>query len=133
MRACLLQRDSQIRRNSGFSNATLSAGDRDHVLDAGNARCANACSGAAGRCLYVDQDFCAANTIERAQSFLGVMLDGGRNVWIIGCERELHFHFAIAYLNIFDQTEGDDVAAEAGIAHRAQRIENLFLRNRHCF
>jgi len=64
----------------------------------------------------VDQNFCAANTIELAQDFLGIVFYRRGNIRVVGSERELHFDFAVVDLHIFDKTERHDVAAKSRIS-----------------
>jgi len=122
----MLKSDSEVCRNGRFSNAAFTARDRDDVLYSRNSGGANtrACTGR--RRVDVDQNFCAANTIELAQDFLGIVFYGRRNIGIVGGKRKLHFDVAIVDIDSLDQTKRDDVATKSRITDRAERVANLF-------
>ena len=72
------------------------------------------------------------NAFERAQNIFCVMFDRGGHVRVVRGKRELHFDLAVIDLHVLEQSEGNDVAAEAGITDASQCIAHLFFRNGHC-
>ena len=101
------------------------------MLDSRDLGRANSRAGASGRRVNVDQDFRGPNPINGTQGFFRIILDRGGNVWIVGRKRQLHLYFAVVDLDRLNQAKRNDVAAEAGISNRLERVCDLFFRNRH--
>ena len=128
----MLQRDGEIRRHGGFADTALAAGDRDDVFDALDARRAHsrrAC--ARGRRVDIDQDFDLRHAGHAFQRLLCFCLDRAWNGGLVRCQRHLHGDRAISDLDAFDESEGNDIAAEAGIFDRFECFFDLFFCDRH--
>ena len=67
----------------------------------------------------------------RAQNCFRLRLDRLRNGRLVRGERHLHGDRVALDLDALDQTERDDIAAEAGILYGLQRFLDLFLGDRH--
>ena len=122
----LFKRDGEICRDGRFSNATFAAGNGNDVLDSRNLGGADARACARRWRVDVDQNLCAANTIESAQDLLGVIFYRRGNIWIVSRKSELHFDVAIVDVDSLDQTKRNDVSTKSRITNRAQRAANLF-------
>ena len=128
----LLERDGKIRRDGGFADAALAAGDRNDVFDSFDPRRADTGGTAARRRgLNIDPHLRFTHTSEIAQRVFRFVLDRLRNRRVVRGQRELHDDVAIMRLDTFDQAERNNVAAEARIFHRLKRFLNLVLGDRH--
>ena len=61
----------------------------------------------------------------------GLGFDHARHRRIIRRQCKLHSDVAVCRLDFLQQTEGHNIAAEAWILHRLQRLLNLLLSDRH--
>ena len=120
----------QIGGHRALAHAALAAGHGDdvlHALDPGRAR-----RGGRGRLLQIDKHVRRAHAGDRGQRFHASTVDLPGDLGIFDRQRKFDENFVAAHLGGFDQTERNDVAAEARILHRPQGFaHSFFVQVRH--
>src|SRR3954452_2494106 len=130
-RAGISQRNSEIRSDSRFADAALSAGNGDNMFDSRNAGCANSRAANTGRRrMDVDQDswFRHAKSTQDALTF---GLYCARNGRVIRCQDHLNAGVSVRRYDVLNQTERNNIAAESRIFDCAQCFPDLLPGDRH--
>ena len=129
--AGLRECESQIRRDGGFADTSLSAGHSDDMLDSLDLRRAHH-SGGCGGSLNIDLHRNTAGTAHGLKRRCGIGVDFFCDTGVIGRKHQLHIDIRSIHCHIAEQSKRNDITRKPGVFDSTERLANgILIDGRH--